>query len=79
MNRKYCGVINTQTNVLENIIVANIDTDLPYDGTYFIDMTQLYEDEEFRTNYGPFHIGCVYDLENKKFIDPTVIENTEEV
>lgn len=66
MDMKQCGVINTETNILENIIVADINTDLPHPGAYFIDLTS----EEVRKSYGRFNIGWIYDPLTNSFTNP---------
>ncbi len=66
MITKTCGVINTETNILENIIAADIDIDLPHPGVFFIDLTS----EEVRKSYGRFDKGWIYDPLTKSFTNP---------
>ena len=66
MDRKYCGVINTETNILENIIVADIEICNPYNNTYFIDLTQIL----YAPGRSPFDIGWVYNPETQIFTNP---------
>jgi hypothetical protein len=55
----HSAVVDLQTNVVVNRIVATASIALPPDGCYLVDITDLVCD-----------IGWIYDQTSKTFIDP---------
>ena len=69
-NRKTCGVIDIQTNIIENFILADIDTAEASIGKYLIDLTSYFNDNEVRRSVGYFDLGWIYDPISQSWTDP---------
>ena len=53
------AVVDPQNNIVANIIVADAKVDLPPDGYFLIDVTEI-----------PCAIGWIYDPQTGSFADP---------
>ena len=54
------AVIDPQTNIVANIIVADAKVDLPPEGYFLVDVTDI-----------PCGIGWIYDPQTGSFTDPS--------